>query len=442
MIKTAANARMAALEVLIRCRRDGSWSGAALDAEVRKYSLSRRDAALAFRLCLGVLQNEKLCDFYIDSYCTAKLEPTVRDILRLGVYQLLFMDRIPARAAVSETVYLCDAKDLTRASGLVNAVLRRIAGNRKALPPVPGMGSADYLSVRYSHPLWLCDFLVKEKGYAFAEQFLAKNNEPPGLCMQVNTLKVKTEEYLQCLKRAGLAFHACVPEGCIELEKGIAAELPGYADGFFYVQDRAARTAVEIAAPMPGMRVLDACACPGGKSFAAALRMQNRGHILSCDIHDKKLQLLRRGADRLGIGIIETRAMDARVFDPALENSFDLVIADVPCSGFGVIAKKPEIRTKAPESLRGLPEIQFAILENLCRYVRPGGALLYSTCTIFPAENEAPVQRFLDSHGEYRAEVFSACGIQSTSGMYTFWPNIDGTDGFFAAKLRRTAEIG
>jgi len=431
------NAREAALEALTRCRRDGSWSGAAIDTAIRQYALDRRDAALAARLCLGVLQNESLCDYYIGCYCASKLEPPVRDILRLGVYQLLFLDRIPARAAVSETVELCRYKKLTRAAGLVNAVLRRVAENRESLPEVPGKGSARYLAIRYSHPRWLCEKLTELLGYHFAEAFLQKNNEPPALCIQVNTLKTSVGDYGALLNEAGIPYRLCKPDGCIELEKGIAAELPGFEEGLFYVQDRAARMAVEIAAPAPGMKVLDACSCPGGKSFAAAIKMEDRGSILSCDIHEKKLRLLEAGAERLGLGCVDTRAMDARVFDPKLEQAFDLVIADVPCSGLGVIAKKPEIRAKDPQSLRDLPEIQSAILENLSRYVKPGGALLYSTCTILPEENEGPVTAFLQSHPEYEAAPFTLDGVEIESGMYTFWPMVDNTDGFFAAKLRR-----
>ena len=431
------NARQAALETLTRCRRDGAWSGASIDGGIKKYALDRRDAALASRLCLGVLQNEGLCDYYIGCFCRTKLEPQVRDILRLGVYQLLFLDRVPARAAVSETVQLCRENRCERAAGLVNAVLRRIAEGKDRLPAIPGAGTAQYLSIRYSHPLWLCEYVAEKKGYAFAEAFLKANNEPARLCLQVNTLKVRTADYLRALSRMEIPFVEREPAGCVELEGGLASALPGYEDGLFYVQDRAARLAAEIAGAEPGMHVLDACSCPGGKSFASAVRMENRGQILSCDIHEKKLRVLESGAERLGIGIIGTRAMDARVFDPALENGFDLVIADVPCSGLGVIAKKPEIRAKDRESLRGLPEIQYAILENLSRYVKPGGTLLYATCTILREENEDVALRFLRGHGEYRAEDFALCGIQSADGMYTFWPNIDGTDGFFAAKFRR-----
>ena len=397
-------ARQAALENLERFRRDGAWSGSGIDSAIKKYSLDGREAALTARLCLGVLQNSSLCDYYIGCYCRSKLEPKVRDILRLGVYQLLFMDKIPARAAVSESVALCKVSGYARAAGLVNAVLRRVAENADALPEIPGQGTAKYLSIKYSHPEWLVQYVMDRKGYAFAEAFLAANNRPAGLTIQVN--------------RSAVA-------------------LPGFDQGLFYVQDRAARTAVEIASPKPGMQVLDACSCPGGKSFAAAIAMENWGSILSCDIHEKKLRLVRSGAERMGITIIDTCPRDAREPDESLHQRFDLVIADVPCSGLGVIGKKPEIRNKDRASLEGLPAIQRDILRNLSDFVRPGGTLLYSTCTILEEENQAVVRSFLSERNDYMLEGFSVAGIDCPEGMYTFWPNVDGTDGFFAAKLKR-----
>lgn len=433
------NARQAALQALQRCRRDGAWAGASLDSMIRKAGLSEKDAALAAKLCLGVLQNSTLLDHVIACYCSTKPEPKVRDILRLGAYQLLFLDRIPARAAVNETVALCKAVGCARASGLVNAVLRRVSESDGVIPEIPGKGTAAYLSVRYSHPLWLCETIVERRGYDFAEAFLRANNTEAPLSLQINTLKVTKKDYLRALQRAEIPFtEPQEPADCVLLDGGQARALPGYEEGLFYVQDPAARLAVEIAAPEPGMRVLDACASPGGKSFAAAILMYNQGSILSCDIHEKKLALIRSGAERLGIGIIETRAADARIGDEALRARFDLVIADVPCSGLGVIAKKPEIRNKTPESIAPLPAIQRAILDNLAKNVKPGGVLLYSTCTILREENEDLVRAFLADHPEYGTEAFSLYGRDVSEGMYTFWPQIDGSDGFFAAKLRRT----
>ena len=433
-------ARQAALEILEKCRRSKAWSGASIDSSVKKYGLDRREAALTSQLCLGVLQNAQLCDFYISCWCSAKLEPKVRDVLRLGVYQLLFLDKIPASAAVNESVSLCRQSGFSRAAGLVNAVLRRVAENRDTLPELPGAGTAEYLATKYSHPLWLAEYMLAERGYDFTEQLFAADNRIPALTIQVNTLKVPTADYLRALDRADRPYRLREGlDGCIELDGGSVAALPGFEEGLFYVQDAAARAAVAVSGIQPGMRVLDACSCPGGKSFAAALQMKGEGSILACDIHEKKLALVRGGAERLGIGIISTRTMDAREFDPALEDGFDAVIADVPCSGLGVIRKKPEIREKTREELASLPAIQSAILDNLSRYVRPGGTLLYSTCTVLQEENENAVRDFLSRHGDFTPTDFSLGGIHSEEGTYTFFPQIDGTDGFFAARLTRNS---
>lgn len=430
--------REAALTALERCRRDRAWSNASIDNVIRKYDLDRRDAALASRLCLGVLQNTVLCDFYIDSVCTAKLEPKVRDILRMGVYQLLYLDKIPARAAVNESVSLCKKAGYGRASGLVNAVLRRLSANGEKLPDIPDRGTANHLHIKYSHPLWLCERIVHEYGYDFAEGFFAANNTPPELTIQINTLKVSTADYERALARREIEYKA-FPElsGCIELNGGNVTELPGFDEGLFYVQDRAARTAVEIASLKPGMRVLDACAAPGGKSFAAAIAMKNTGSILSCDIHEKKLSLIRSGAERLGISILSTAAADARLEKAEWHSSFDAVIADVPCSGMGVIRKKPEIRCKTADEIASLPETQLRILNTLAHAVRPGGTLLYSTCTVLREENEDVVRAFLDNNKNFDLVPFSLGEIKTDSGMYTFWTHTDGTDGFFAARMIR-----
>ena len=387
---------------------------------------------------MSVLQNLAYLDHYLDLYCSRKPEKDLREILRLGACQLLLSDRIPSHAAVGETVALCRDNGLGRAAGLCNAVLRRLAEQRDQLPEIPGKGSASYLALRYSHPLWLADRLIAEHDYAFCEAFFQKNNEIPPLTIQVNTLKVSAEEYCRALTRAEIPFdtHPELP-GCLTLPGGNVTALPGFENGLFYVQDRAARAAVEIAAPERGMRVLDCCAAPGGKSFAAALRMGNEGEILACDLQVKKLKRIREGAERLGVSCIETRAQDGRVFDPAMEGAFDMVMCDAPCSGLGVIGKRPEIRQKSEEEIGKLPAVQAAILDTVSRYVKPGGLLLYSTCTVLMAENGDQVRAFLDRHPEYAAEDFALGTIRSANGGYSFWSQTDGTDGFFAAKLRK-----
>ena len=214
--------------------------------------------------------------------------------------------------------------------------------------------------------------------------------------------------------------------------------MPGFDEGLFYVQDRAARAAVQAAEVKPGMMILDSCASPGGKSLAAALDAEGKCRLISCDLHEKKLRLILSSAQRLGLGsCLETKAADARAFHSEWESAFDLVLADVPCSGLGVIRKRPEIRRKREEELLSLPAIQKAILDNLYRYVKPGGVLLYSTCTVLQAENREQILSFLQTHPDFCPENFSIGELHSVQGCYAFWPQNDGTDGFFAAKLRR-----
>lgn len=425
-------AREAALAALQKWRTNSAWSDAALNAAIERAGLDRRDAALASRLCYGTIQNLSFLDYYLNLYSnipTNRLEPQVLDILRLSAYQILFLSQIPARAAVNEGVALCKRR-MPRASGLVNAVLRRLSENAKQLPPIPGVGTAEYLSVRYSHPVWLCNRLLDDHGFLFAEALLSANNGETPVCIQTNLCRLSSDMLLKRLCAQGFEAkpHPVVPDAII-VSGGNLAATDEFSQGFFFVQDAAANIAVRCADPKPGMSVLDACAAPGGKSFAAAVLMHGEGRIRSCDLHENKLKRIRSGADRLGFSLIETAACDAR----SQTGDYDLILADVPCSGLGVIRKKPEIRFKDPKELAALPEIQRAILEGLCRCVRPGGVLLYSTCTILPEENENIVSAFLEKHPEFALEPT----MWAPEGMRTFWPHLDGTDGFYIAKLRK-----
>ncbi len=428
----ADTARNAAFRVLTRCRKNGAWSEDAVSAEVKRGQLHEKDAALCAKIALGVMQNTEYLDYYIDAFCTTsvqKLDPKVLDILRLSAYQILFLDKIPPFAAVDEGVKLCKQYANPRAAGLVNAVLRRIAEGRDALPEIPGEGGAQYLSVRYSHPLWLVEALVEEHGYDFTEGFLAANNEQPPVFAHSNPLR----------PGMGLPGTATELPGCVRLESAAGiTEMEDFREGRFYIQDIAARLAAMAADARPGMTVLDACAAPGGKSVACAMAMENRGRVISCDIHEKKLRLIEENAGRLGISIIETLAMDARTPYDGLKDVADIVIADVPCSGLGVIRRKPEIRRKPQGELERLPEIQREILNGLAPYVKPGGVLLYSTCTIRKQENEETVDAFLQGHREFSREGFTLPVIGAVrGGMATLWPHIHGTDGFFICKLRK-----
>lgn len=411
--------RKTALEALERFRRDGAWSRQVLTALVKKNGLDARDGALAARMFYGTLQNLALCDFYIGAFAKGKLEPKVRDILRLGAYQILFMDRIPDRAAVSQSVALCRAAGYARAAGLVNAVLRRIGENKNALPSIPGEGTAEYLSVRYSHPRWLAEELMVLRGYEGAEAVLRADNETAPIYIQTNTLRTTPEALegaLNARPRAGMP-------GCLTLEGGDFARTPEFLAGHFYVQDPAAHMAVAAAEPAPGMRVLDICAAPGGKSFAAAVAMENRGEVIARDISGPKLNLVMDGADRMGLSIIECQTRDARETEVG---DFDIVLADVPCSGLGVIRKKPDIRYREKAELDRIPELQREIIEAAARAVRPGGRLLYSTCTWRTKENGGVTAEFLEKHPEFEMRT-----------ERTFWPDLDGTDGFYICRMDR-----
>ena len=439
-----ANARECALSVLVACRRNGAWADAALKAQLGKCALSAQDAALCSRIVYGVMQNELLLNWYLSAYCTQKLDhlqPPLADILRIGAYQILFLDKVPDHAAVSESVELCRTNGRSAASGLVNAVLRKVAQHKENLPPLPE-GNIARLSVAYSHPQWLVKKLVSLLGVEEAEAFLRIDNEASPISVQVNPFKTSEKALVDELRGEGVGVtpHPWVP-GCLELSgTGDLTTLNAFYNGRFTVQDAAAHLIVCAADFARGQKVLDVCAAPGGKSFAAAFAMENEGSILSCDLHENKLKRIREGAQRLGITCIETAAVDGRAFREEWAGQFDVVVCDVPCSGLGIIRKKPDIRYKDAQEFSALPEIQRAILENSARYVKDGGLLVYSTCTILPEENEQVTDGFLKAHDEFTYEAFSLPNGVSAPGHLTLWPQRDNTDGFYLSRMRRKTD--
>lgn len=441
----AGNAREVALLTLSACEKQGAWSDLALKKNIHSVGLDGRDAALATRLCFGVLQNRMLLDFYIGKFSSVRverMENRVLNALRLGVYQMAFLTRIPVSAAVNESVTLSRKYSKNpRSPGLVNGILRAVSRNMDHLPLIEEKDPARYLSIRYSHPLWLVREFLDALGEKEAERLLAADNSEPATVAQINILRASTLEVLNALaaEAADAAPHPWLPD-CVTLTGGGDLEqLSVFRDGRFYIQDAAARLAVMAAAPRPGMRVLDACAAPGGKSFGTAIAMGDRGEVLSCDIHPRKKKLIDAGAQRLGLACIRSAVQDAKSPCAQWVDAFDLVIADVPCSGLGIIRKKPDIRYKEPGPLAGLPAVQRSILENVSAYVKPGGVLLYCTCTLLERENGDVVSWFLDAHPEYHTEPFELPAPigRAAEGRLTLWPHIHGTDGFYIAKLRR-----
>ena len=430
-------AREAALLALSDCARGRELSDQALRRRIEEAGLDRRDAALAARLCFGVLQTRMLCDFYLDRFSrvkTKRMEEKVLDSLRLGAYQLLFLDRIPASAAVDESVKLARRYSANpRAAGLVNGVLRALLRERDSLPQPPD------LATRTSHPQWLVDALAARLDRDELEELLRLDNEPCGLWLQLMP-GTDGDALRRELTDAGAEVeeHPWLPRCWCVTGLGDPERLDSFRQGRFYVQDPAARLAVLAAVPEPGQRVLDACAAPGGKSFAAAAEMGGRGEVVSCDVSSGKVERIGAGARRLGLDCVRPLCQDATQFQEDFAGRFDLVLTDVPCSGLGVIRKKPDIRYKDPAGLEELPGIQRAILDNVSRYVRPGGALLYSTCTLLERENEEIAADFLRRHPEFSPEPFDLPGpLGRAEGMLTLWPQRHGTDGFFIAKLRR-----
>lgn len=411
-------AREAALRALTACRKAGAWSDGALKELLK--NLDRREAALASQLCYGVLQNRMLLDFWLSQFVRGKLQPVVQDILRLALYQIRFLDKIPDSAAVNEAVEQTKRSANMQASRLVNGVLRSILRTEKL--PMP-----KDLATKYSHPQELVDLLYSQYGEQ-TEAILKSHNEAPQTVLQVNPLKTTASKMALQLDKIGAQYEAHENlANCMYVSgTGNLEQLDAYKAGWFYVQDSAARMVAEVAELKPGMRVLDCCAAPGGKSFAAAIKMENQGELISCDIHTHKLRLIENGAKRLGISILSTRQLDASEAVEEWKASMDAVICDVPCSGLGVIRKKPDIRYKDLVPTERLPSLQEKILANQANYVKPNGVLVYSTCTILHRENEAVAQAFLQKHPHFEM-LWSK----------TFLPHIDRTDGFFICKFRR-----
>ena len=442
------DAREAALLTLNTCQRQGGWSDGALKKQLAAGGLEGREAALATQLCFGVVQNEMLLDFYISKFSNIplrRMESKVVQALRLGLYQMLFLSKIPQSAAVNCSVELTRTHcNNPRAPGMVNAILRSLQRNLNQLPTIPQNDLAEYFSILYSHPVWLVEALLPLLGSEGTAEFLQANNSQPPMTAMVNTTKATAQEATDLLAEQGVEVtpHPWL-ENCLILNKtGNLERLDAYGQGLFYVQDPASRLMALASGAAPGMRVLDMCAAPGGKSFAAAIQMDNQGEVISCDLHPHKKKLIQAGADRLGLSIIKPMTADGKVRREEWVSAFDLVLVDAPCSGLGVIRKKPDIRYKDPKPLEDLPQVQQAILENAAGYVKAGGVLMYSTCTILPRENGEVVSAFLEKHPEFVREAFELPGAAGRveAGEITLWPQVHQTDGFFICKLRKVGE--
>ena len=428
--------RELALQALIRFRRDGAWPDLYLKKEGEK--LAANETALASALTYGVLEQRLLLDFYLQSFSKMplkKIMPQVLDAMRLSAYQLVFLQRIPASAAINESIKLIKKQANPRAASFANGVLRSLSRNLENLPIPSFSEPGERLSVQYSHPRWLVERLLKQVGEKECTAFLQENNLQPPVVLRVNTLKSTTEEVLQHLP--GTKPHPFLPDAliCESVREYLRTDM--FHQGMFSVQDSASQLCVHALNPKAGETLLDLCAAPGGKSILAAQFMQCKGKVLSFDLHPHRAELIRKSADKMGVSILEAAAANSTVFCDALRSSADAIICDVPCSGIGIIRKKPDIRYKNSDDIQSLPQIQLQILLNGLDYLKPGGRLVYSTCTVLQEENLRVVEAALAKRRDCFLESFTLPGIGSVDGSITLWPQTHGTDGFFIAKIRK-----
>ena len=419
-------ARTLALRSLVALERDGRYSNLEIDSALRKADLNDSDRGLYTRLVYGVTEKRITLDYIISQYSSKpvdELDPDGRTALRLGVYQLLWMDRIPDHSAVDESVGLVSRQK----RGFVNGVLRSLLRGNKEYTLPNKSDYPHYLSVKYSVPKALAKMFMECTDDV--EALLEAMNKEPHIGLRVNRLMTTAYEVVEMTggRLSGIAPDVVIVDSLDERVKD------GLARGLWFVQDEASRITSAADGATSGERIIDTCSCPGGKSFSMSIDMENKGDVRSYDLHKNKLSLVRSGAERLGITIITTEERDARKPDETYFGWADRVLCDAPCSGLGVIAKKPDIRYKDMSDIERLPEIQYGVLCGAAEYVKNGGVLVYSTCTINKAENEAVVKRFLDANPLFTLEE----NEYLPGGMRTFMPHIDGCDGFFAARMRK-----
>ncbi len=428
------NTRRIALDLLARYEAGEAYINLVIGRACER--LEDADRRYLTALIYGTVERLITLDYYIGALARrSELDSTTRDILRLGLYELLWM-HTPHHAVVNECV------KLTRSRGeasFVNGVLRAALREPHRLTPPPREKNlARHLSVLYSMPPRTVRLLLDILGDE-TEAFLAAVNTPRGMTLRVNTTRTTREKYLSALAAAGIDGHPTpYAESGILLSASLPPRsLPAWDEGEVYVQDEASQIAVAALGCAPGMTVVDLCACPGGKSFGAASDMQNRGRVLSRDLHASKLSLITEGVARLGLTCIEVAEHDATTPEDALIGIADRVICDVPCSGLGVLAKKADLRYKDMEAADRLPALQSEILETASRYVKAGGTILYSTCTVNPCENEGVTDAFLASHPDFIPQDFTVGALSSQGGHLTLYPHLHATDGFYIALLKR-----
>ena len=443
-----ANPRNIALTVLLKIENDKAYSNLALNNAIRENRLGGVDSAFVSALVYGVLERCITLDYIIKQYSKIplrKIEIKTKMILRMGILQLLFMDKVPPSAAVNESVNLAKKHKLQKSAGFINGILRSIT---RTEPPytLPDTEDKNYcLSVRYSVPQDIIRLWRSSYGDDNTVRLLQSLSGRPPLCARVNTLKTTAEALRGQLEAEGVTAqpHPYLPDALLLSHTGSIESLKAYREGLFHIQDASSQFCVSLLAPKMREVMLDVCSAPGGKAVTAGQLMQNRGKVYACDLYDHKLKLIRANAERLGVTNIVTVKRDAAKADATLPIA-DRLLCDVPCSGLGVMRRKPEIRTKRDAVDNTFPDLQYKILCQSAKLTAVGGRLVYSTCTLDPAENNKNVSRFLSEHPAFRGVPLSlpdgvSRAVEEEEYEITLMPHTAGTDGFYIALLERTA---
>jgi len=433
--------RERALAILREAER-GSFASALLDQARGEFDA--RDSAFILELVYGVLRNRLRIDWFLDRFSAKPVSSTddhTRNILRLGAYQLLFLDKVPASAAVNTAAEL--AKAHGKKQGYVNGLLRNLERNKDALPLPSGRDAAERLSIHYSHPEWLVRRWKERIGAERTEEVLRSNNKPSPLVIRTNTLRGTREELVHRLESQDAAVRrtASSPSGIEILSSPGMTTLPAFREGWFLVQDEAAQLVGFMLSPQPGETVLDACAAPGGKATHLAELMQDQGMIIALENDKGRIGRIRENSERLGLTIVRPKFGDAAAFD---DGSYDRVLIDAPCSGLGVLRRHPDGRwTKQEKTIRERAVLQAKILDNCSKLLKPGGTLVYATCTTEPEENEHIVRSFLSRNSGFTLDdprphlPTSAARLVTNDLFFRTFPAEPDMDGFFAARLIR-----
>ncbi len=431
--------RALALDLILEYENRGKYINLSLNSH-KADKLSCEERALLTALLYTSVENKLRYDYYISALSGRgidKIDAVTKNILRLGLCQLFDMENIPVYAAINETVSL--ARNIGERS-FVNGILRTADRKRNELPlPDKEKNFARYLSVKYSFPLWIVKRYIALFGECDTENLLSYFSKVSPTDLFVNTGKITVDAFIEKLADSGIsAEKSPYCENSVRIGKSVdPRKIPGYDEGEFFVQDRACSAAVALLECKADERVIDVCSAPGGKSFAAAIMMQDGGEVLSFDVHESKISLISDGAKRLSLSSIKADTQDAREPRKELFGTFDKVICDVPCSGLGVLSKKPDLRYKSPDELDKLPELQYEILSASANYLKSGGKLLYSTCTLIEEENLGVVERFLENNPSFHKKKFTLGDKRYEDGVLTFVPHLHKTDGFFVSLLEK-----